>query len=179
MHGSTFILLQRFVEKTYGSDVWDKLLQESGVGIKVFDPHQNYPLLEMEAIVGEASRITGLSEDTLKEKFGEAMVPDLMALYKKYVDPEWKTFEMLLYTEHIMHKAVRKENSNANPPVLNVSRVHDKLLIIDYYSERKMGALAVGIIKGIAQYYNEGNKIKVESTTSPNDERVQIRVEFV
>lgn len=179
MHGSTFILLQRFVEKTYGRTVWEKLLQNSGVGLKSYIGHQNYPLLEMEAIIGEASRITGLAEEDIKEKFGEGMVPDLMALYKKYVDPEWKTFEMLLYTEHIMHKAVRKEESNANPPILNVSRVHDKLLIIDYYSERKMGCLAVGIIKGIAKFYQEEDKIKVESASSPNDERVQIRIEFL
>lgn len=179
MHGSTFTLLQRFVEKNYGRDVWENLLRKSGVGQKSYNAHQNYPLLEMEAIIGEASRITGLSEEVIKEKFGEGMVPDLMVLYKKYVEPEWKTFEMLLYTEHIMHKAVRKEESNANPPVLNVSRVHDKLLIIDYFSERRMGCLAVGIIKGIAKYYHEENKIKVESSSSPNDERVQIRIEFL
>ncbi len=50
--------------------------------------------------------------------------------------------------------------------------------MIDYFSKRKMGALAVGIIKGIATYYNEQDKIEIKSMSDPEDERVQIRVEF-
>ena len=42
-----------------------------------------------------------------------------------------------------------------------------------------MASLAVGIIKGIAKYYNESSKVKIVPTTNPNDERVQIRVEFL
>ena len=41
-----------------------------------------------------------------------------------------------------------------------------------------MASLAVGIIKGIAKYYNESEKVKVIPATDLNDERVQIRVEF-
>ncbi len=38
--------------------------------------------------------------------------------------------------------------------------------------------LAIGIIKGIAKYYNESEKVIVIPKTNPNEDRVQIRVEF-
>jgi hypothetical protein len=73
---------------------------------------------------------------------------------------------------------VRKQENQADPPVLLVTRVHDKLLTIDYYSKRRMASLAIGIINGIAKYYNEADKVKVICQSDPNDERVQLRIEF-
>ena len=177
-HGSLFFLLKRFIEKQFGESKWKEINERTGTSNRSYDPHENYPASELDALIFEAARSENKSVFELKEKFGESMVPDLLELYKKYVDPSWKTFELLEYTEHVMHKAVRKEESKASPPVLNVSRVHDKLLIIDYYSARRMASLAVGIIKGIAKHYNESEKIKVIPASDPNDERVQIRIEF-
>ena len=177
-HGSMFFLLEKFLKKELGAEAWKEIYERAGSSNKTYNPHENYSSSEMDALIYEASQITHQSVYELKEKFGESMVPDLMELYKKYVNPSWKTFEVLEYTEHVMHKAVRREESKASPPVLNVSRVHDKLLIIDYNSERRMGSLAIGIIKGIARFYNESEKVKVIPASDPNDERVQIRVEF-
>lgn len=76
-----------------------------------------------------------------------------------------------------MHGAVRK-GSTATPPALNVTQVSDHLLFIDYYTKRKMGGLAIGIIKGIAKYFNESKQVHVLSMTNPNEEWVQLKVEF-
>jgi len=177
IHGSMFFLLNEFIVANYGDKTWLKLTKKAGA-VSVYDPHKNYPASDMFLIINEAAIYTGLTENKIKENFGEHLVPGLLTLYKSHIRPEWKTFEMLLNTELVMHKAVRKQENEANPPVLNVSRVHDKLLIIDYYSKRKMGSLAIGIIKGIAKFYDESDKINVIPTSDQNDERVQIRIEF-
>jgi len=177
IHGSVFLLLENYVNG-FGEGVWKSLINAAGLSGRIYSGRENYPLTEMQSILVEASRATGLQESDLKEQFGEKLVPALLAMYKNYLNPEWKTFELLEFTEHVMHKAVRKEESKANPPVLNVARVHDKLIIIDYYSKRKMGSLAVGIVRGISKYYNESDRVKVIPMTNPNEERVQIRVEF-
>ena len=62
------------------------------------------------------------------------------------------------------------------PPVLQVTRLSPDELLIDYVSKRRMGALAVGIVRGVAHYYDEADLIQVEPTTSENGERVRIRV---
>jgi hypothetical protein len=178
VHGSIFFLLKKFVVSHFSEAVWNELNREAGTAGKSFEITKNYPIEDIGAIVGAASRHTGASVNELKEKFGEYLVPDLFQLYASYLQPHWKTMDVLEHTERVMHGAVRKLNSTANPPVLNVSKVSDELLIIDYHSRRRMGSLAVGIIKGIARYYGEQDRIEVTPTTDPEDERVQIRVRF-
>ncbi len=178
VHGSIFFLLKKFVDKNYPSGTWNKLIEVSGA-TGIYEITASYPMSEIGMIVGTASNITGTSVHQLQENFGEYLVPDLFSLYSTYLQPEWGTFEVLLYTESVMHGAVRALNSTANPPVLNVSKVNNQLLMIDYYSKRRMGALAVGIIKGIAKYYKEDQDIIITSITNADAERVQIRIEFI
>ena len=66
---------------------------------------------------------------------------------------------MVEHTERVKHGALRKLNSTANPPILNVTRVNSHKLIVYYFSKRRMGSLAVGIIKDIAKFYKENEDI--------------------
>lgn len=178
MHGSIFVFLKRFVESTFDFSTWLKILEQAGIDRTTYTLHELYPTKELNRIVAEASKLTGLSETDVHEMFGEFLVPDLLLVYKKYIDPTWRTFEMLQYTEIVMHGAVRKEDSRTSPPILNVSTVSQKRLVIDYYSKRKMAGVAIGIIKGIARYFNEYDNVTVIPVTPRDAERVQLRVEF-
>ena len=178
IHGSMFVLFKKFIQNNYSKDAVLELNKATEMLRTNYEMNQNYHAKEMFSIISIASNYLGVSENELKEKFGEYIVPDLLGLYSSYVNPEWKTFEMLQYTEHVMHKAVRTEATSADPPILNITKVNPQLLMIDYHSRRRMASLAIGIIKGIAKYYNESHKVHVTSMTNPNDERVQIKVEF-
>jgi hypothetical protein len=178
MHGSIFVFLKRFVESTYDFSTWIKLLEAAGIDRTSYTMHEMYPTEELTAIVNVASETTGLPVPTLHEKYGEFLVPDLLLIYQKYINPTWRTMDMLMQTEAVMHGAVRKEDNRTSPPILNVSKVNQHLLIIDYFSKRKMAGVAIGIIKGIAKYYNEQDLINVFAVTPIDSERVQIRVEF-
>jgi hypothetical protein len=178
MHGSMFVLLKKFVESIYDHDTWFKLHQAAGPAHSAYEMQENYPVSEMDSLIRAVADHMGIPEYELKEKFGEFLVPDLLNLYKSHLNPAWKTFETLEYTEQVMHQAARNQAVNASPPVLNVTTVGDRLLIIDYYSKRKMGALAIGIIRGIARFHHESDRVRIIPRSDPSDERVQIRVEF-
>jgi hypothetical protein len=178
MHGSIFVFLKRFVESNYDFSTWFKLLEKANINRESYTMHEMYPTEELTAIVSEASVLTGLPTTELHELFGEFLVPDLLLIYQKYMNPSWRTFDMLINTEAVMHGAVRKEDARTAPPILSVSKVNDNLLIIDYYSKRKMAGVAIGIIKGIAKYFNEQDNINIKPITPRHAERVQIRVEF-
>ena len=135
-----------------------------------------YPDEHIYALVGHAAEMTGLSAGELHEKFGEYLVPDLMYMYQKLLKPEWKTLDMLENTELTMHNKVREEHSENSPPVLKVSRLGPNELMIDYVSPRRMGGLAVGIVRGLAVCYDEADVIDVMPTTSEDGERVRIHV---
>ena len=179
MHGTIFSLLKRYVQTQYDHSTWVNLLETSGLSATDFNHKSVYPDEHMYRLIGEAATLTGLSADELHEKFGEYLVPDLMYMYQKLVDPKWTTLDMIEHTESTMHTRVRAENAGHAPPVLHVTRLSSDELFIDYVSARRMGALAVGIVRGLARYYDEADAIEVEPTTSENGEQVRIRVRRV
>lgn len=179
VHGSIFFLLKKFVNNKHPGNTWELLNKKAGTDHINFSVTENYPIKVMNELVQHASKMTGIAENILMEQFGQYLVNDLFVLYAAYIRPEWRTYDIILNTEPVMHGAVRKLNSTANPPVLHVTKVNDKVLIIDYHSRRKMGSLAIGTIKGIAEYYNETESLTITPMSDPGDERVQIRLDFM
>ncbi|WP_439882734.1 heme NO-binding domain-containing protein [Pontibacter sp. MBLB2868] len=179
MHGSIFVLLKRFVESSYDFSTWLKLLEACGIDHSPYEMNEMYPTSEIYCILDKATEKTGIPAIELMERYGEFMVPDLFMIYNRYINPEWRTYQMLLHTEEAMHGAVRKEDSRASPPLLLVTKKGNKQLIVDYYSKRRMAGVAIGIIKGIAKYYNESALVEVSLCTPPENERVQIKVDFL
>jgi hypothetical protein len=176
MHGSIFNLLKRFVQVNYDYSTWLRLVELSGLSSADFAMTEVYPDAHIYALVGQAAEMTGIPAEQLQEKFGEFLVPDLMLVYKRYVQPDWDTLAMIENTEHAMHGAVRREAPGTTPPVLHVTRLSDSELEVQYRSERRMGALAVGIIRGLATYFDEADHICVEPTTREDGQHVTIRV---
>lgn len=176
MHGTILTLLKRYVQIQYDHSTWVRLMELSGLEDVVFDHKTVYPDEHIYALVGRAAEMTGLSAGELHEKFGEYLVPDLMYMYQKLLKPEWKTLDMLEHTELTMHKQVRREHTENSPPVLEVSRLGPDESMIDYVSPRRMSGLAVGIVRGLASYYDETERIDVMPTTSDDGERVRIHV---
>jgi hypothetical protein len=176
MHGTILTLLKRYVQTQYDHSTWVKLMALSGLENVVFDHKSVYPDEHIYALVGHAATMTGLSAGELHEKFGEYLVPDLMYMYQKLLRPEWKTLDMLENTELTMHKQVRQEHHENAPPVLEVTRLGPNELMIDYVSPRRMGGLAVGIVRGLAAYFDEAERIDVQPTTTEDGQRVRIHV---
>ena len=179
MHGSLFVLLKRFVENLHDHSTWLKLLEEAGMQHGTYHIHEMYPTHEIFAIITCLAEKTEHPVYEVMEQFGAFLVPDLMLVYSKYVNPEWRTYEMLLHTEEAMHGAVKKEDSRTSPPKLLVTQKGAKELIIDYHSKRRMAGIAMGIIKGIAKYFDETDLVDVMLLTPADAERVQIKVEFL
>jgi hypothetical protein len=90
------------------------------------------------------------------------MAPNLLRVYKSYLDPTWSTMDVLEHAEKRMHKAVRTHDKGASPPILDITRVSPLEVTIDYRSPRRLSALAVGIIEGIAAYFNEQDRIFID-----------------
>jgi len=88
MHGSIFVLLKRFVESTYDYSTWIKLLEATGIDHAAYQMQEMYPTRELFLLVNKASEISGISVYDLMEQFGEFLVPDLLLVYKKYINPE-------------------------------------------------------------------------------------------
>ncbi|GAB2968570.1 hypothetical protein GCM10027048_44320 [Hymenobacter coalescens] len=177
MHGTIFTLLKRYVQTQYDHSTWIRLVEAAGIGPADFDHKHVYPDEQMFALVGTAAEMTGIPAAELQEKFGEYLVPDLLYMYGKLLNPSWRTLEMLEHTENVMHRRVRQEHEENAPPVLDVRRTGPDEVVVEYVSARRMGPLAVGIVRGLAVYFDEAERISIEPTTRDDGRHVHIRVQ--
>ncbi|MGH7713483.1 MAG: heme NO-binding domain-containing protein, partial [Gemmatimonadaceae bacterium] len=118
---------------------------------------------ELFALVAAAERLTGIPAPKLLTQFGEFIVPDLVKVFGAFLDKRWDALDMLEHTESVIHRAVRLQDDKAAPPRLRISRSGPEQVTIEYSSPRKLCAVAMGIIRGVAKHY--GEMITVEETT--------------
>src|SRR5215472_18581004 len=131
MHGLIFLQFQRFAQTHSRITAWENLLREAQLPIKSYSPARAYPDEEMLALIGAASRLLDMSAGAVLEAFGEFVAPELIRLYGRLIEPEWKTLDLIENTEKLIHTAVRVGNPDAQPPVLHCVRsTPDELQIV-------------------------------------------------
>lgn len=179
MHGVIFVEMEKYVDTKFGGDTWNTLLASAGLGAKAYSGTKTYPDEEVIALVSTASKMTGIPIPAILEDFGEFIVPDLAKTYKVLIRPRWKTLDLLENTESIMHRMVRAAYRGATPPILKSSRVSPNEVVITYGSQRKMCALAKGIVKGIAALYAEQVTLTETTCMLKGDHTCTLRISTV
>lgn len=162
MHGIIFTELRKYVDEKLGGNAWTDLLAAAGLKGRMYLPIQEYPDAEAVGLVVTASEITGLDASVILEDFGQFIAPSLLGMYRTLVQPEWRTLDVLEFTEDTIHKVVRSSNPGAKPPELKAVRVSESELHLTYGSQRKLCFVAKGIIKGLAAHFNE--EVEVEES---------------
>jgi hypothetical protein len=155
MQGFVFIELKKYLATRFGEDAWKAMQGQFAPAGGAYVPGQNYSDAELGAVLRAACENSGLSHEKLLYDFGEFLVPDLLSSYRAFISPEWKTLDLLEYTEVSMHAAVRLRDPQASPPGLKCTRKSPDEVVIEYSSPRRLCPLAKGIIGGIAAYYAE------------------------
>ena len=155
MHGIIHLELKKFVLATHGSSVWNSLVESAGLVGKRYPAKRAYEDGDLLALVNSASEVLNTPVDNILESFGEFIAPDLMSLYSGHVNPAWKTLDFLENAEGVIHHAVRANEPESTPPRLVARRQSATQVIIEYRSDRKMCALARGIVRGVADKYGE------------------------
>lgn len=146
--------LKDFVVDTYDAGTWRQLLEDSGVGYKIYVPVTEYDDGEAMAIVGAAVETTDLSQEELLVAFGEYLVDPLVSTYGVHVDGEWTALELLANVETYIHEALRAKNvSEFTPPDVSAERVDESTVRMVYRSDRGLCQLIPGLLDGIAGHY--------------------------
>ncbi|TXH73617.1 MAG: hypothetical protein E6Q88_05250 [Lysobacteraceae bacterium] len=163
MYGVIFDFLRSYViERHGGRSTWDALLNEAGIGYKVYFPVAQYPDSEIVNLATTAAGMLGLPVTTVLEDFGSYVGPKLVTNYEMFVKPEWRTFEVLENASSNIHDAIHRHNPKRQPPLLRAARVTDNRMSVTYQSERRLCFVAKGIIRGLADRY--GERINVRET---------------
>jgi len=176
MHGIIFAELKKYVQARHGDDTWKALLRRAGLKNAVYLPIRDYPDADVVAIVGAASEATGAPAGEILEDFGGFIAPDLLAMYRSLVKPEWRTLEFLENTEETIHRVVRIKDPLARPPEIRCERVAENEVVVRYASARRLCAVARGIVRGVAAHYGEPIEILEPSCMLRGDAECRVHV---
>lgn len=153
MHGLVFTEFERFVTRMQGAEQWQLILDQAELKHQVFVAVGTYPDADLLRLVQAAATVTKKPAAKLLEGFGEFITPTLFSMYRTVILPGWRSLDLIENTEQVIHTVVRSRGGS--PPVLSTKRVDATHLVVSYGSQRKLCALARGIIRGIAKHYGE------------------------
>ncbi len=154
MKGIIFNLLQEVVTQAHGEDVWDQLLETAGVD-GVFTSLGNYPDEDLFKLVGAAAAALALPANEVVRWFGVSALPLLAQKYPGFFQKHESTRPFVLTLNAIIHPEVRKLYPGAEPPNFEFDTASPDLLVMNYYSKRKLCALAEGFVEGAAAHFGE------------------------
>src|SRR5690606_12513357 len=95
MHGFIYVEFEKFALSQVSFQVWDEVLADNKLEQRQYNPTTLYPDSEIKALLRSVANRTGSSQEKLLEEFGIFIVPDLMKVYRAYIQPEWRTLDLL------------------------------------------------------------------------------------
>lgn len=155
MHGLVHAELRDFAVERLGRERWSRTLREHGVADRIYRFSDTYPDAELLACVALLAEALGADQQELLREFGKVLATGLIATYGPLVEPRWGAVDLFEHTERVIHRAVRLQDPDADPPRLRVTRTGESEVRIVYDSPRRLCSLAKGLIDGIATSYGE------------------------
>ncbi len=155
MHGLIFFYLHKFAERFPVGSRSGTGSSVSSIGGQRHLPSGVYPDADAVAMLGDLAAAAGRPLPNLVTEFGEFLAPHLAKVAGAFIEPDWKTLDLIEHTEAIIHRMVRSTNPGAAPPVLEVFRSAPDEIQVVYSSRRRLCSLATGIIRGLAAHFHE------------------------
>jgi len=164
MKGVILRCLEEMVREKYGEDLWSEV-----AGGKNFPPTENVDDSVVLSILSGLCIRTGKTLDTIAEEFGRYWIGVYsQRLYKNFFIEAENARDFILKVDEI-HQIMTK-NVDTKPPRFMYEWKDEATLIMRYESERKLIDLAVGLLKGVAEYYGEDIDVR-----KIDDEKIEVK----
>lgn len=157
--GIVFNLLEEVVSAEHGDQTWDALVDAAGVS-GVYTSLGSYPDEELVALVAAASEALAVPADEVIRWFGRQMMPRFAARYAALFAAHTSLRSFVLSLNDMIHPEVRKLYPGAITPHFVVTVASPQTLLMEYQSQRRLCALAEGLLQGAADHY--GDRITIE-----------------
>lgn len=163
MKGIIFNTVEETVGEIYGPDTWDDLIDAAGVSGS-YTSLGTYPDEELVAIVGAACQATDMSASEILEALGRKSFDKLVTHVPDLVDKDKGAFHFLSTVHDIIHVEVAKLVPEAKTPDVITREIDETTMEVSYTSQRRMGALARGLMLGAGDYFGETLTVESETT---------------
>ena len=156
MKGIVFREFLEMVESTFGDEMSEKLVEDNDLASGgIYTAVGTYDHQELVAMAITLSKETGLPVDALVEAFGNYLFGRFLELFPIFFD-HGTSFEFLDTIHDVVHVEVLKLYPEATLPDFTSKIEEDgKTLHFEYNSPRHFADLAVGLMKGAFDHWNE------------------------
>ena len=155
MKGIVFTEFLELVENEFGLEVVQQIIDECELETAgVYTSVGTYSHKDMFKMVAKLSEIKGLPVPALLTVFGEYFFTTLKDKYPVFVEKP-NLFSFLNSIDQYIHPEVLKLYPDAELPRFQAEIKNDNEMVLNYMSSRKMSDLAIGLIKGAANHFEE------------------------
>ena len=160
MKGIVFTEFIEMVEQTFGYEMADDLIESNDLPSGgSYTAIGTYDFGEMVALVTTLSQRTNTPVPDLLHAFGKFLFQTFKKGYPAFLEAANSCFDFLESIEKYIHVEVRKLYPDAELPTFETNRLDIKTLEMNYFSERKMGSFAMGLIESNMEYFGEKGSI--------------------
>ncbi|WP_421919803.1 heme NO-binding domain-containing protein [Marinifilum sp.] len=163
MKGLVFCEFLEMVEKEFGYDVVDHIIENSNLPSNgIYTSVGTYSHEEMFALVGQLSSKINIPVSKLFYAYGMYVFGVFGKAFQDLIAGHENAFDFLSRVEDTIHVQVLKLYPEAELPKIEVkSRTNDRLELL-YTSQRKMSDFAEGLIQACLNYYNDKSSISTK-----------------
>ena len=167
MKGIVFREFLQMVENKFGYNLVDQIIIDSKIDSNgVYTSVGTYPHEELFLLVQELSKKIDVPISQLLTVYGEYVFDKFMGAYPYLTEKYSDAFSLLSQIEDTIHVAVLKLYPDAQLPTITTILQTEDELKLEYFSSRKMGNFAEGMIKSCLNYFNEQATVKTEVLSS-------------
>jgi hypothetical protein len=163
MKGVIAICLGEFVAKRFGKEKWSNILETAGLpGTTSFLPSQDVDDAAVLKVIRATCSVLSLSPTAAADAFGEywccEYAPRIYGAY--YGKNSIRSAKDFLLRMQDVHAMVTRNIANAKPPQFQFEQPAPNKLIMKYISERGLGDIFAGLVKGVGRYFKEDLRIR-------------------
>ena len=173
MKGIVFTEFFEMVEERFGFEMSIQLVEDTELKSGgVYTAVGTYSHHEIVALVVKLSEKTEIEIPKLLNVFGHHLFGVFVKAYHHFFVGVDNCFDFFKNIDNYIHVEVLKLYPDAELPKFIIEEEAENKLVLVYSSARKMSDLAVGLMEGAANYFNETIDIKKEMI-SENGENVR------
>jgi len=166
MKGLVFCEFLEMVEKEFGYEIVDEIIEESKLPSKgIYTSVGTYSHEEMFTLVMKLSDKTNIPVSKLFYTYGVYVFGVFGEAYKELIAGHNDTFQFLCRVEDTIHVQVLKLYPEAELPKIATKVISLNKMEMIYTSQRKMADFAEGLIQGCLNHFNEKAFISKENLT--------------
>ena len=181
MKGMVFREFFDMVEAKFSIEMVDDIIESASPNPETgYASVGTYPHEELLSMVDALGQKTSESRWNLLYIFGKELFKRFTVLHPDFVVNHSSAFSFLEAVDGFIHLEVKKVIPEADTPTVQCIRgVDDRKLSVEYKSHRPFAALALGLIEGCSEHFQNDMKISYELCGDGNETHAIFHLELV